>query len=100
MRTRRPSDDEKFHNLFDAVPVPTYTWRRRDDDFVLESYNGAADAASRRRAASFVGRTAKDVYADEPTSSPTSTAPRAGPSHSRASSGTRSRNPTSGTRWR
>jgi signal transduction histidine kinase len=66
MRTRRPSDDEKFHNLFDAVPVPTYTWRRRDDDFVLESYNGAADAASRRRAASFVGRTAKDVYADEP----------------------------------
>jgi hypothetical protein len=59
MRTRRPSDDEKFHNLFDAVPVPTYTWRRRDDDFVLESYNGAADAASRRRAA-------KDVYADEP----------------------------------
>jgi signal transduction histidine kinase len=67
MRTRdRSADDDKFHNLFDAVPVPTYTWRRRDDDFVLESYNGAADAASHRRAAAFLGRSAKDVYADEP----------------------------------
>jgi signal transduction histidine kinase len=66
MRTRRRSDDEKFRNLFHAVPVPAYTWRRRDDDFVLESYNGAAEEASQRRAASFVGRTAKDVYADEP----------------------------------
>jgi signal transduction histidine kinase len=64
---RRPSSDgDKFTSLFHAVPVPAYTWRRRDDDFVLEAYNHAADAASNRRAATFVGRTARDVYADEP----------------------------------
>jgi signal transduction histidine kinase len=65
-RRRSASDDDRFANLFHAVPVPAYAWRRRDDDFVLESYNHAADAASDRRAASFVGRTARDVYADEP----------------------------------
>jgi signal transduction histidine kinase len=63
-RSRRR--DEKFENLFDALPMPTYTWRRSGDDFVLESFNGAADAASAHRVASFVGRTARDVYADEP----------------------------------
>ncbi len=66
MRIRRARSDERFRSLFDAVPIPTYTWRRDGDDFVLESYNRAADAASRHDAANYVGRRARDVYADEP----------------------------------
>jgi signal transduction histidine kinase len=66
MRIRRARSEERFRNLFDTLPIPTYTWRRDGDDFVLESYNRAADAASKRDAANYVGRRARDIYADEP----------------------------------
>jgi signal transduction histidine kinase len=66
IRGRGRFGEDEFRRLFHAVPVPTYTWRRRDEDFVLESYNDAAEIASHRQAASYVGRTARDIYADEP----------------------------------
>jgi signal transduction histidine kinase len=66
MRIRRGSSDERFRNLFDAVPIPAYAWRRDGDDFVLESYNPAADAASKHDAPNHIGRRAREVYSDEP----------------------------------
>ena len=65
-RRSRPVGDEKFVNLFAALPIPTYTWRRNGQDFVLDSYNPAADRASQHRAAAYLGRPATEVYADEP----------------------------------
>ena len=61
----RAEAQRRFRALFEALPVPTYAWRR-NDDLVLVAYNRAAAVSSGGRAAGYLGVRAADVYAGEP----------------------------------
>jgi len=56
--------EERFEAQFRGMPLPTYTWRALDGDFVLIDYNGAADAATEGQIQRLVGSAASALYAD------------------------------------
>ncbi len=58
--------EEKFKAQYKGIPVPTYTWQRVGEDFVLVDYNDAAEAITHGSVVDFVGRTASGMYRDRP----------------------------------
>jgi PAS domain S-box-containing protein len=58
--------EEKLRAQYKGIPVPTYTWQRVGDDFVLVGYNDAADTITQGNVADFVGTTATEMYRDTP----------------------------------
>lgn len=58
--------EEKLRAQYKGIPVPTYTWQRVGEDFVLVDYNDAAEVITRGNVADFVGRTATEMYRDRP----------------------------------
>jgi signal transduction histidine kinase len=63
---RLRESQQRFESLFRAMPVPTYAWRRRGEDFILVAFNDAADVASRHRANESVGKSARELYQTQP----------------------------------
>jgi hypothetical protein len=58
---RLRESQQRFESLFRAMPVPTYAWQRRGEDFILVAFNDAADVASRHRANESVGKSAREL---------------------------------------
>jgi PAS domain S-box-containing protein len=58
--------EEKFRTQYRNIPIPTYTWQRTGDDFVLIDYNYAASTITQGRIPEFVGKTASEMYGDSP----------------------------------
>ncbi|HEX8173872.1 MAG TPA: PAS domain S-box protein [Pyrinomonadaceae bacterium] len=58
--------EEKFRAQYKGLPLPTYSWRRADDDFVLVDYNDAAFEITKGKMQKFVGRRASEIYDDSP----------------------------------
>ncbi|HYO91608.1 MAG TPA: PAS domain S-box protein, partial [Pyrinomonadaceae bacterium] len=58
--------EEKFRAQYKGLPLPTYSWRRVGDDFVLVDYNDAALEITQGKMQQFVGRRASDMYEDSP----------------------------------
>ena len=56
--------EEKFRSLFDAVPVPTYTWQWDGEDFILCDFNEMAVSFTDGNIANLVGIKAKKMYSD------------------------------------
>ncbi|MDD4051651.1 MAG: PAS domain-containing protein [candidate division Zixibacteria bacterium] len=57
----RESED-RFRLQFQSIPVPTYIWKRSDDDFVLTNYNDAAMEITSGNISSYLGRLASEMY--------------------------------------
>ena len=51
---------------YKGIPVPTYSWQRVGDDFVMVDYNDAAEKANHGRIADLMGRPASEVFKDRP----------------------------------
>ncbi len=60
------ASEEKLRAQYKGIPVPTYTWQRVGEEFVLADYNDAAEEITRGNVAGFVGRTASEMYRDRP----------------------------------
>ena len=58
--------EERFRAQYRSFPVPTFSWRRVEDDFELVDYNDAADVITRGRAGEFLGTRASESYAGRP----------------------------------
>ncbi|MHA1929596.1 MAG: PAS domain S-box protein [Candidatus Thorarchaeota archaeon] len=58
--------EEQFKALFKGVPVPSYTWKRAGDDFVLADYNDAILERSEGKFVDFIGMKASELHAEEP----------------------------------
>jgi diguanylate cyclase (GGDEF)-like protein len=60
------TSEERFRRQYEGNPIPTFSWRFVDGDFVLEDYNNAATALTLNEAPGWVGRRASELYADHP----------------------------------
>jgi len=54
--------EERFKAQYDGAPVPTFTWRKREDDFELISYNKAAMEITGGEVGKYLGKRAGDLY--------------------------------------
>jgi diguanylate cyclase (GGDEF)-like protein/PAS domain S-box-containing protein len=57
---------ERYQAQFRSLPVPTYVWRREEDDFVLLEWNTAAENLPTYDLKGLQGMRARDVLADDP----------------------------------
>jgi len=53
---------ERFRAQYKGLPIPTYTWRREDEDFVLVDYNDASYRFTEGRIADLLGAHASDFH--------------------------------------
>ena len=58
--------ERRLRVQYDAIPIPTFTWRWNGEDFILDDHNQAAAAITRGGVRQFLGQTAGEFFADEP----------------------------------
>jgi len=58
--------EEKFKAQYVGIPIPTYTWRKMEDDFILVNYNKAAEKITDGKIHEFLGIRATRMYDDLP----------------------------------
>lgn len=58
--------EEKFRTQYKNIPVPTYSFRRDGDDFILFDLNSAAERLASDRLGQLTGSRASQLYADNP----------------------------------
>jgi diguanylate cyclase (GGDEF)-like protein/PAS domain S-box-containing protein len=57
---------ERYQAQFQSLPVPTYLWQRRGDDFVLLECNQAAEVLTHGAVKNLIGLTGAEMYPDDP----------------------------------
>lgn len=55
-----------MESQYKSIPVPTYTWEKLRDDFVLINYNDAAKILTEGKIANYLGIKASDLFKDRP----------------------------------
>jgi PAS domain S-box-containing protein len=58
--------EEKLRAQYKGIPIPTGTWQRVGEDFVLVDYNDALEEVTQGGIANFVGMKARELYQDRP----------------------------------
>jgi PAS domain S-box-containing protein len=58
--------EERSKAQYKGVPIPTYTWQKKDDDFVLIDYNHAAEEITQGKVADYLGVSMNEMYRDRP----------------------------------
>ncbi len=58
--------EEMFRAQYRGIPIPTFTWKKKGDDFILVDYNWATEDFTRGRISQFRGRALSDIYCDRP----------------------------------
>jgi PAS domain S-box-containing protein len=58
--------EEQLKAQFKGSPIPTYTWQKKDEDFVLVDYNDAAEKITRGKISNYMGITLTEMYGDNP----------------------------------
>jgi PAS domain S-box-containing protein len=58
--------EERAKAQYKGVPIPTYTWQKKDNDFVLIDYNHAAEEITQGKVADYLGVSMNEMYKDRP----------------------------------
>ena len=58
--------EARFRAQYQSSPIPTFTWQRVADDFVLIDCNSAAEEFTHGAIARWLGKTSAEVYRDRP----------------------------------
>jgi GAF domain-containing protein len=58
--------EQRLSALFQSMPLPSYYWQRRGDEFVLVDCNIAADEFTHGGASKFIGQSLTEMYPDRP----------------------------------
>lgn len=61
----RESED-RFKAQYKGMPIPTGTWKKAGDDFVLVDYNDAAEKLTKGGITGLIGISASELYRDTP----------------------------------
>jgi PAS domain S-box-containing protein len=62
----RWESEERLKSLFHNIPIPTYTWQRKENGFELIDYNIAAETITKGKVSKFIGATVSEMYPDNP----------------------------------
>jgi len=60
------ANEERFRKQYKGFPLPTYSWLRVGDDFVLQDFNDAAEAVTGGQITSGLGASASVWYSHSP----------------------------------
>ncbi|MDQ1333223.1 MAG: hypothetical protein QG552_173 [Thermodesulfobacteriota bacterium] len=58
--------EKRFRNLYQESPIPTFTWRKREDDFTLVDFNRAALQLTNGKVVDRLGTSALKLYRNDP----------------------------------
>ena len=58
--------EERLKKLYQESPIPTFTWQRKGEDFILVDSNRAARQLTQEKVGEFIGRSALKLYKDRP----------------------------------
>jgi PAS domain S-box-containing protein len=58
--------EEQLKAQLKGSPIPTYTWQKKGEDFVLVNYNDAAEKITQGKISNYMGITVKKMYKDNP----------------------------------
>lgn len=58
--------ENRLRAQYHGIPIPTFTWRKRGEDFILVSLNDRAKAIVGDRTGAFLGRSATEIYQNRP----------------------------------
>ena len=56
----------KFEAQYHGIPIPTFTWQKKGEDFVLIGFNQAAKLATGGEALKYLWKNAAEMYRDRP----------------------------------
>ena len=57
---------ERSRAQYKAIPIPTYTWQRKGDSFVLSDFNDAAKEITEGKISGWIGSTINEMYDSMP----------------------------------
>ncbi|MFX1589367.1 MAG: PAS domain S-box protein, partial [Promethearchaeota archaeon] len=57
---------EMFKAIYKEGPIPTYTWKKVDKDFILVDFNNAAEKITDGNVKNYIGIKASELYRDRP----------------------------------
>ncbi|MCP4348544.1 MAG: PAS domain S-box protein [Desulfobacterales bacterium] len=60
----RQESEERFRAQYKSIPVPTFTWVKQKDDFVLLDYNTAAESFTKGKIINYLGYKLSAYYKD------------------------------------
>jgi PAS domain S-box-containing protein len=60
------ASEERLKAQLKGSPIPTYIWRKEQNDFVLAGFNDAADKYTNGRISEWVGSQLSEMYKDDP----------------------------------
>jgi len=58
--------EARFKAQYQGSPIPTFTWQKIGESFILQDFNNAALKITQGEASRFVGITAQDMYRERP----------------------------------
>jgi len=58
--------EEKYKNIFNAIPHPSYIWQRIENDLILMEFNKAAENFTEGKIKSLIGIKASEHYKERP----------------------------------
>ncbi|MHA2287446.1 MAG: PAS domain S-box protein [Promethearchaeota archaeon] len=56
--------EENYRKLFDSIPIPSYVWQKKENDFVLIDYNKAAEKVTGNKIKEYLEEKASEVHKD------------------------------------
>ncbi len=64
MELRR--SESRLRAQYESIPIPTYTWQKHGEDFILIDYNDMAMAATYGKISEYLGHKASEIYRNIP----------------------------------
>ncbi|NOX88151.1 MAG: PAS domain S-box protein [Calditrichaeota bacterium] len=58
--------EHRLRAQYDSIPIPTYTWQKSRNDFILVDYNDMAMAATYGKIGEYLGQKASEIYKELP----------------------------------
>ena len=58
--------EERLRHLYQESPIPTFTWQKKGDDFILIDFNRAAIEITNGKVGAHLGESAGELYKDSP----------------------------------
>ena len=58
--------EERFKNLYQESPIPTFTWQKNGEDFIFIDFNSAAIQISNGKVGDRLGDSAVELYKSSP----------------------------------